>query len=105
MIVGSRGLGPVSACSSVASSEGVVHHARCPVLVVRGGEECWPPERIVLGDDGSKSAALAAKLAGGIGSVCGAEGVLVRAYRNPPRRYWAGAPRIVASSKKPGRRK
>jgi nucleotide-binding universal stress UspA family protein len=84
VIVGSRGLGPVRRMFVGSVSEGVVHHARCPVLVVRGGEECWPPERIVLGDDGSKSAALAAKLAGGIGSVCGAEGVLVRAYRNPP---------------------
>jgi len=65
-------------------SEGVVHHTRYPVLVVRGGEEAWPPQRIVAGDDGSKSAELAAELAGGIGAACGAEGVLVRAYRNPP---------------------
>ena len=82
--VGSRGLGPVRRMFVGSVSEGVVHHARCPVLVVRGGEEAWPPERIVAGDDSSKSAELAAELAGGIGAACGAEGVLVRAYRNPP---------------------
>lgn len=85
VIVGSRGLGPVRRMFVGSVSEGVVHHARCPVLVVRGGEEAWPPARIVAGDDGSKSAELAAELAGGIGAVCGAEGVLVRAYRTPPR--------------------
>ncbi len=84
LVVGSRGLGPVRRMFIGSVSEGVVHHARCPVLVVRGGEEVWPPERIVSGDDGSTSAELAAELAGGIGAVCGAEGVLVRAYRNPP---------------------
>src|SRR5215210_3255299 len=55
-IVGSRGLGPVRRMFVGSVSEGVVHHARCPVLVVRGGEEAWPPERIVSGDDGSTSA-------------------------------------------------
>ena len=84
LIVGSRGLGPVRRMFVGSVSEGIVHHARCPVLVVRGGEEAWPPERIVSGDDGSVSAELAAELAGGIGAVCGAEDVLVRAYRNPP---------------------
>ena len=82
-IVGSRGLGPVRRMFVGSVSEGVVHHARCPVLVVRGGEATWPPERIVADDD-SASAELTAELAGGIGAVCGAESVLVRAYRNPP---------------------
>lgn len=85
LVMGSRGLGPVRRMFVGSVSEGVVHHARCPVLVVRGGEGIWPPERIVAGDDGSKYAGLAAELAGGIGAVCGAEGVLVRAHRNPPR--------------------
>jgi nucleotide-binding universal stress UspA family protein len=39
VIVGSRGLGPVRRMFVGSVSEGVVHHARCPVLVVRGGEE------------------------------------------------------------------
>lgn len=84
VVVGSRGLGPVRRMFIGSVSEGVVHHARCPVLVVRGGEEAWPPKRIVSGDDGSESAELAAELAAGIGAIFGAEDVLVRAFRNPP---------------------
>jgi len=84
LVMGSRGLGPVRRILVGSVSEGVVHHARCPVLVVRGGEESWPPERVVSGDDGSGGAGLAAELAGGIGGLCGAEDVLVRARRNPP---------------------
>ncbi|HET7270619.1 MAG TPA: universal stress protein [Rubrobacter sp.] len=84
VVMGSRGLGPVGRIFVGSVSEGVVHHARCPVLVVRGGDEAWPPERIVAGDDGSESAGLAAGMAAGIGSLFGAENVLVRAHRNPP---------------------
>jgi nucleotide-binding universal stress UspA family protein len=63
-------------------AEGVVHHARSPVLVARGG--AWPPERVVVGDDGSEDAGRAAGLALGIGDLYGADGVLVHAYHNPP---------------------
>ena len=84
VVMGSRGLGPVGRLFVGSVSEGVVHHASCPVLVARGGEEAWPPERIVAGDDGSESAELAAKMAAGIGGLFGAEQVLVRAHRNPP---------------------
>lgn len=84
VVMGSRGLGPVGRIVVGSVSEGVVHHARCPVLVARGGDEAWPPERVVSGDDGSESAGLAAEMAAGIGDLFGAEEVLVRAYRNPP---------------------
>lgn len=84
LVMGSRGLGPVGRIFVGSVSEGVVHHARCPVLVVRGGDESWPPDRIITGDDGSESAGLAAEMAAGIGSMFGAEDVLVRAHRNPP---------------------
>ena len=84
VVMGSRGLGPVGHIFVGSVSEGVVHHARCPVLVVRGGDESWPPDRIITGDDGSDSAGLAAEMAAGIGSMFGAENVLVRAHRNPP---------------------
>jgi nucleotide-binding universal stress UspA family protein len=86
VVMGSRGLGPVGRLFVGSVSEGVVHHASCPVLVARGGDGAWPPERIVAGDDGSESAELAAKMATGIGSLLGAEGVLVRAHQNPPER-------------------
>jgi nucleotide-binding universal stress UspA family protein len=65
-------------------SEGVVHHARCPVLVVRGGEEAWPPRRVIAGDDGSHDAGKAAGMATGIGKLFRADVALVRAHSNPP---------------------
>lgn len=55
-------------------SEGVVRHARCPVLVMRGGEGAWPPERAVL-DDGSEEAGAAVELGA---TIYGAKGVLVQ---------------------------
>jgi nucleotide-binding universal stress UspA family protein len=43
VVVGRRGLGGVKRLLMGSVSEGVVHHARCPVLVLRNGEEVWPP--------------------------------------------------------------
>src|SRR3712207_6305256 len=84
LVLGSRGLGLVQRVLVGSVSEGVIHHARCPVLVIRGGDEAWPPERVVVGDDGSDDAGRAEELAAGIGKLFGAGGVLVRAYQNPP---------------------
>ena len=84
LVLGSRGLGPVRRLVMGSVSEGVVHHARCPVLVVRGGEEAWPPGSIVVGDDGSGPARRAGELAIVVAKVIGAEATLVRAYENPP---------------------
>jgi nucleotide-binding universal stress UspA family protein len=84
LVMGSRGLGPIGRLLVGSVSEGVVHHARCPVLVIRGGDEAWPPKRVVAGDDGSEGARRAAELAAGIASLFETEGVLVRAHRNPP---------------------
>jgi nucleotide-binding universal stress UspA family protein len=84
LVMGSRGLGPVERLMVGSVSEGVVHHARCPVLVIRGGDEAWPPKRVVVGDDGSEGAGCAAGLAAGVAGLFGAELVLVRAHRTPP---------------------
>jgi nucleotide-binding universal stress UspA family protein len=84
IVVGSRGHGPVGHLVMGSVSEGVVHHAPCPVLVVRGGEEAWPPQAIVIGDDGSGAARRAGELAAAIAKLVGAEFTLVRAYENPP---------------------
>jgi nucleotide-binding universal stress UspA family protein len=84
LVVGNRGAGRVKRLITGSVSEGVVHRASCPVLVVRGGAGTWPIKRVVVGDDGSRSAQWAGKLAAEIGDLFGAEVVLVRAYENPP---------------------
>lgn len=84
ILVGSRGLGAVKRLVLGSVSEGVVHHASCPVLVLRGGDEAWPPRRVVIGDDGSETARKAGGLAAMIAGLFDAEVVLVRAYENPP---------------------
>ena len=81
--VGSRGLGTVERLLTGSVSEGVVHLASCPVLVMRGGEEgSWPPKKIVVGDDGSEEARRAAEIAASIANPYGAETILLRAQ--PP---------------------
>jgi nucleotide-binding universal stress UspA family protein len=65
-------------------SESVVHHAWCPVMVLPGGEDAWPPSRVVIGHDGSESAGRAAALAAYLGRLLGAGSVLVRAHQHPP---------------------
>ena len=82
--LGSRGLGPVKRLVMGSVSEGVVHGAPCPVLVLRGGEDTWPPKRIVIGDDGSRAAEDAGELAASIGNVVGATVLLIRAYPRLP---------------------
>ena len=81
VVVGSRGLGGVKRLLLGSVSEGLVHHARCPVLVMRpGGEEAWPPGRIVVADDGSEFAEQAGRLAAAIGSLFGARLTLAQVY-------------------------
>lgn len=84
VVMGSRGMGPVRRVLIGSVSEGVVHHASCPVLVVRGGDGAWPPSRILVGDDGSEDALRAANLAVDLGKLLGVGGVLVRAHEDPP---------------------
>jgi nucleotide-binding universal stress UspA family protein len=84
IVMGSRGHGPLARLILGSVSEGVVHHASCPVLVLRGGKEAWPPERIVVGDDGSEAARDAGTLAAGIGELFEAKGLLVHAYPELP---------------------
>jgi nucleotide-binding universal stress UspA family protein len=91
VVVGRRGLGGVKRFLMGSVSEGVVHCARCPVLVVCGEGDVWPPARVVIADDGSEDARRAGELAAGIGGLFGAEGVLVQVY-----------PRVLKSSQEMG---
>lgn len=80
VVMGSRGRGAVERLTLGSVSEGVVYDASIPVLVVRGAEEAWPPQRLVIGDDGSEAARRAGDLACVICKPFGVEGTLVRAY-------------------------
>ncbi len=80
VIIGSRGLGAMKRLVMGSVSEGVVHLASCPTLVVRGGERAWPPSRLIIGDDASEEARRAGELAAGIGKLFDARALLVRVY-------------------------
>ena len=84
IVVGSRGLGPVRGPVLGSVSGGIVHGATSPVLVLRGGENAWPPNRIVVGDDGSEEAKGAGVLAARLAKLLDAGVLLVRAYSRLP---------------------
>ena len=84
LVTGSRGRGSVQRLLMGSVSEGIVHGASSPVLVMRGGEQAWPPERIVVGDDGSEEAKRAGDLVARIGGPYDAKGHLVRTYPRLP---------------------
>lgn len=80
ILLGSRGLGAVRRLVLGSVSEGVVHHARVPVMVMRGGDGAWPPERVLFGDDGSEEARGAGEFAASIGNLYGVQTLLVNAH-------------------------
>ena len=84
LIVGSRGLGTVQRILMGSQSEEIVHHARVPVLVLRAGDDVWPPERLVIGDDLSDDARRAGELAAGIGALYGSKALLLYAHPDLP---------------------
>jgi nucleotide-binding universal stress UspA family protein len=84
LVTGSRGRGPVQRLLMGSVSDGVVHGASFPVLVMRGGEGAWPPERVIVGDDGSEEAKGAGEVAARIGKLFGANSLLVRAFPQLP---------------------
>ncbi len=75
IVVGSRGLGGVRRLVLGSVSEEVVHHSRRPILVLRG--DAWPPEGIVIADDGSAVAEAAADLAAQMGRVLGCKVLII----------------------------
>ena len=84
IVIGSRGLGTIGRIALGSVSEGIVHNADCPVLVLRGGEGAWPPERVVFGDDGSEAARAAGDLAAVLCRRHGTRGLVLHAYPQLP---------------------
>lgn len=72
IVVGSRGLGTIRRALTGSVSDSVVHHAHCPVIVVRG-EPVEFPTRILVATDGSEEANLAASTAVGLATSTGSE--------------------------------
>ena len=79
LLVGSRGYRGLRRMLMGSQSEDIVHHADRPVLLVRRGENIWPPTRIVAGDDFSEDARKAAELAANLGKLFGARMLLLHA--------------------------
>jgi nucleotide-binding universal stress UspA family protein len=97
VVIGSRGLGPVGRIALGSVSEAVIHHSRLPVLVLRG-ENAWPPERVIFGDDGSEAARAAGDLGASLCGHHGARALVLHAYPRLPEVDAAGRgfdPRIV----------
>lgn len=90
LVMGSRGKGRLRRLAVGSVSEGVIHHAHVPVLMLRGGESGWPPGHMVVGEDGSEASRKAGKLAAEIGRVCGAGMTLARVYPELPEVYEEG---------------
>jgi nucleotide-binding universal stress UspA family protein len=84
IVMGSRGLGPVGRIALGSVSEAVIHHSRWPVLVLRGGEDAWPPERVIFGDDGSEAARAAGDLGASLCGHHGARALVLHAYPRLP---------------------
>jgi nucleotide-binding universal stress UspA family protein len=84
IVLGSRGLGRVKRLLLGSISEGVLRLAPCPVLVMRGGPEAWPPRSIVVGEDLSEEAKRAAGIAANIGSLYEVSVLLVLVYPMNP---------------------
>jgi nucleotide-binding universal stress UspA family protein len=88
VVIGSRGRGGIRRALMGSVSDSVVHHAHCPVLVVRGGESgraVLLSKKILLGTDGSEDAVLAARTAAGLAQKMGSElhAVYVRPRKVP----------------------
>ena len=63
VVVGGRGLSPMKRTVMGSVSSSVVHHAHCPVLVVRGERRDYLQGKILLALDGSEESSVAARAA------------------------------------------
>jgi nucleotide-binding universal stress UspA family protein len=72
LVVGSRGMGRLGRLVMGSVSTGLAHRSPCPVLIVREGEEEWPPDRVLVGygsfEDTERAGLLGASLARALGA-------------------------------------
>src|SRR5215211_4693788 len=77
VIVGSRGMGRFGRLALGSVSTGIAHLSHCPVLIVREGEETWPPDRVLVGYGSFEDTERAGFLAASLTHTLGAEVELV----------------------------
>jgi nucleotide-binding universal stress UspA family protein len=77
LVVGSRGMGRLGRLVMGSVSTGLAHRSSCPVLIVREGEEEWPPERVLVGYGSFEDTERAGLLGAGLGRALGARVELV----------------------------
>lgn len=90
VVVGSRGVGFMRRALMGSVSESTVHHAHCPVLVIRPRKEneSFPGKRILVATDDSEEARMALEAAVELTEATGAELHLVHALIiEPPMPY------------------
>ena len=97
VVVGARGKVATQRLTAGSVSEEVARTAPCPTLVVRGGEESWPPRAVVVGDDLSDEAERAGCVAAAIGGLSGASTLLVLGFPSPRASGHADASRVQVS--------
>src|SRR3712207_2092346 len=72
VVAGSRGMGRLGRLALGSVSTGLAHRSHCPVLIVREGEEAWPPDRVLVSygsfEDTERAGFLGASLARALGA-------------------------------------
>jgi nucleotide-binding universal stress UspA family protein len=72
VVAGSRGMGRLGRLVLGSVSTGLAHRSHCPVLIVREGEEAWPPDLVIVGygsfEDTERAGFLGASLARALGA-------------------------------------
>jgi nucleotide-binding universal stress UspA family protein len=72
VVAGSRGMGRLGRMVLGSVSTGLAHRSHCPVLIVREGEEEWPPPLVLIGygsfEDTERAGLLGASLARALGA-------------------------------------
>ncbi len=98
VVVGSRGHGTLERVLLGSVSTGVIHHAHCPVAVIRGDFSPPPAGFVLVGIDGSPASELATAIAFDEAAWRGAELVALHAWTDVevpdiPDREWTGTTR------------